>query len=494
VMFQDICDWSRRFPTKAAAVRNGVPVSYAAFCNAIDCAKSVLKTKGLPPGKTVVVVEHDILDSWIIVLAAQSLGLNTVCVRGVDLVPELELTGVAGLLSIETGNPDSAAVSTSSAGIEPVIKIARPRYNTEVLPLLRPVEQGLKEGGHILYTSGTTGKYKKLFASGELQASRDAERIRQLGLGEHTRMHLLNYGLWTAAGYKLALSVWRAGGCVIFDQRPDWCVHFMGSGMTDAVLIPVLVDELIESLASDQSLSAPLDFKLHIGAGFVSRQSAEQLLRRVTTNVAIGYGSTEVSVLVLETVVDNLNDIHWLSPNGFRIVEVVDEIGEPCPVDVEGQVRIRLTDLDSTGYIGDDDATRKVFRGDYFYPGDMAIRRADGCIRILGRSADVINMRGNKIAVAPLEEKTREILRVNAVCLFGGLTDSGEEELVVVIEADRWPDKADLDYVGREFAHFDHVQFAIVSAFPRTTTGTSKINRVALRQLVYSHRDRPCAG
>jgi acyl-coenzyme A synthetase/AMP-(fatty) acid ligase len=135
--------------------------------------------------------------------------------------------------------------------------------------------------------------------------------------------------------------------------------------------------------------------------------------------------------------------------------------------------------------MNDADATEKMFRDGCFYPGDMAMQRADGRVRVLGRSADVVNFRGQKYSVAPIEEKIQNLLGVNAVCLFSGINDDGEDEVIITIESEQWPEQSTLNNLGYEFAQFDQVRFAIVYPFPRTKTGTSKVNRVALRKLIY---------
>jgi acyl-coenzyme A synthetase/AMP-(fatty) acid ligase len=183
--------------------------------------------------------------------------------------------------------------------------------------------------------------------------------------------------------------------------------------------------------------------------------------------------------------VTDLDDLHWLAPTEYHAVEIIDAVGNVCAVEQEGELRIRLTELDYSCYLDAQEASEKVFRDGHLYPGDMAVRRADGRIRILGRSADVVNFRGQKLAVAPMEDKIQTILSVNAVCLFSGINSSGEEEVVIAMETEQWPEKSELDHLGHEFAQFDQVRFAIVYPFPRTQTGTSKINRVALRKLVF---------
>jgi acyl-coenzyme A synthetase/AMP-(fatty) acid ligase len=434
---------------------------------------------------TVVVIIDSLTDCWVAVLALQALGLNTVCVRSSPVIEALGLNNVAGIVTTEREAPKLQLEPDARTGNR-VVAIPNPWYGCDELPVDPAFKGNTEIGGHILYTSGTTGSYKKLFFSADLIQRCSAERSEPGNYNADVIFHCANFGLWTGAGYKTPLSVWYARGYVIFDQRPDWYKYFLHSGMTNAVLIPDMVNQLLNALDELPELSSPMDFTLLVSAGFISRKLAEQLVNRVTQNLVNGYGSSEVNVTVLGSVVTSLDDLHWLSSTDRRTVEIIDESGNPSPIDVEGQLRIRLLESDCTSYLDDPQATAKVFRDGYFYPGDMAERRADGRIRILGRSADVINFRGQKLSVAPIEYKIQNILGVNAVCLFSGISKAGEEEVVIAIESDHWPEKSDLNNLGHEFAQFDQVRFAIIFPFPRTRTGTSKIDRVALRKLIFA--------
>ena len=275
------------------------------------------------------------------------------------------------------------------------------------------------------------------------------------------------------------------GGGIILDQRPEWYQYILDSGMTNVTMVPDHVHQLLASL-DDRILTMPArEFRLTIAGGFISRKSASQLINHVTKNLNNFYGSTETNVAILHSVVADLDELHWLACKDNRIVEIVDEAGDICPVDVEGQLRVRLRELDCVSYLDDLEASEKVFRSGYFYPGDMAVRRGDGRIRILGRNADVINFRGQKLAVAPIEDEIHNRLGVDNVCLFSGISDQGEDEVVIAIESQHWPEQSDLNNLGHEFANFDQVRFAIVYPFPRTQTGFTKIDRIALRKLVF---------
>jgi len=180
-------------------------------------------------------------------------------------------------------------------------------------------------------------------------------------------------------------------------------------------------------------------------------------------------------------------DLQWLLPYRGNVVEIADADGTAAPAGTEGELRFRLRDFDPRGYLDDADTTSRFFRGDYFYPGDLAVAREDGRIRILGRVEDVLNIRGYKVAVAPLEERIQRRLAIDNACIFGGLDKDGEEEVVIAVEKEERPTEHDLGDAIRGIAGFDRVRWVFLKSFPRTQGGMSKIDRRRLRALVIAH-------
>ena len=471
-------------PSKPAVIHNGATISYSAFANAIGATIDYLDKQGFTEDHNAVVVVHDLLDCWVVVLALHALGLNTICIKTTELLKVLRVRKIAGVVTMEQECSSHQLEPGSDAGTR-IIRIPNPEFEDEEIPRNEASHRSRKTGDHILYTSGTTGNYKKIVISADQLKKRDEERIQQMNLNDDTFFHCSDYGLWTAVGYLLAPSTWRAKGCVIFDQRPEWHHHFLRSGVTMAVLLPDKLHQLLTLMGDSTEKFTPKNFTLHASGGFISRKLAEQIIDRLTKNLIISYGSTEVAIASLESMVTDLDDLHWLTPTHIRCIEIVDKAGTICPINVEGQVRIRLEEQDCSSYLDDPETSKKVFRNGYFYSGDVAIRRADGRIRMLGRSADVVNFRGQKYSVSPIEDKIQNFLGVNTACLFSGINDAGEDEVVVAIESEQWPHKSHLNHLGHEFKQFDQIRFAIVYPFPRTQTGSKKIDRVALRQLIF---------
>ena len=74
--------WARVQPDKPALLWNDMPLSYAAFARAIEASRRFLAREDLPPGRTAIVLLHNLSDAWVAVLALRALGLTTVGLTG----------------------------------------------------------------------------------------------------------------------------------------------------------------------------------------------------------------------------------------------------------------------------------------------------------------------------------------------------------------------------------------------------------------------------
>ena len=335
-------------------------------------------------------------------------------------------------------------------------------------------------GGHVLLTSGTTGIYKKLFVDGRDEDKRNAARARVLSLDDSVVYHVAGLGPWTATGFRMPLAVWHQGGCVVIDSRRDAFENFFRHPVTLTILTPEMLKLLVHSYGQQ---SRHDECEVFLTSGFLPVDLAEQTVRCVTKRLGIGYGSTELAIPALMSRGGLDDDIYWLSPPANRVLRVTDEYGRECPPGQEGELSVKLIDIDCKSYLDDEDTTARMFREGFFWPGDMAIRRADGRVRILGRTGDVLNIQGNKVPVAPLEHALQTMLRVEEVCLFSGLSDAGKVELMVAIQTKEPLPRAELERIPHEFPSFEHFRFVFLKEFPRTTAGTRKTRRSVLRKL-----------
>ena len=479
--------WAKSHPAKTALIYDDTPISYASFARAIEAARSFLQQQQIPPGRNAIVLVNNLRDAWVLVLALRALGLTTIAVQSIAEAEQLKLRDVDYTVLLQRELPEHKLKDKSLVGTKVVVVPDSSYADVDVGALPSPQEDAPAFGGHILYTSGSTGTYKKVLLGGHDDEERNAWWIRSFSLNESTVFHTLKFGLWTAVGFGFPPAVWQAGGCVVIDQREDYLKNIVHHGITNILLLPSKIREALRAIGTE----AHQDFELIVSGGFLPLALAEEARRHLTAKLTILYASTECPA-VLRSQFEHSEDVHWLAPFSERTIQVVDHDGNECAPGSEGDLRILLNDTDASAYLDDPTASAKFFRDGYFYPGDLAVKRADGRIRILGRSADVLNVQGLKIAVAPLEEAIQHHLQVEAVCLFSGLNDNGKEELVIAIQSAHEVPRhqleaiAKLEAVARVVAAFGSYRCSTFKDFPRTKTGMSKIQRAVLRKLVFA--------
>jgi acyl-coenzyme A synthetase/AMP-(fatty) acid ligase len=474
---------AQAMPKQTAIVWNGHPVTYLRFAQVVESLRADWSPLALPRGSTAVVVVNSLIENWAAVLALQSLGLVTVCAKSLADAGQLGLTDISCVVMCAVKAEKNTDTPHSWAGVQtlPIPPKLYARPWAKKLPLLDDLADS---ADHILYTSGTTGEYKKIFHDGTLDALRYAKRMLTDGLDARHVCHAINFGLWTAIGFRRPLCVWHAGGCMVFDQRSDWALRLGDNGVTHVSLTPNLLAEALKALGPDHARVRGWAFQINVGGGFLSANLARQTREQLTSNLTINFGTSETWLSPMRAKAEDLSQLHWLQPWQDREVEIVTEEGQVCPDGVEGLLRVKLTSLDHTEYMNDPVSTAKAFRDGWFYPGDLAVKRGDGAVRVLGRALDVVNIGGLKVATAPIEEAVQQALGVNVVCVFSGLDQSGEDGLVVALETSESIDKSKLQSVVSKLPSGTLVRFVGMREFPRTQSGTQKVNRIALRQLV----------
>jgi acyl-coenzyme A synthetase/AMP-(fatty) acid ligase len=480
MLIERIYDWARSQPKKTAIIYNDVPINYASFARTIDAARRFLEPHALSAGRTAIVLFNSPLDGWSLLLALRSLGLNTICVRTIDIdtVEQLKLRDVVVVTQSELNSHELRAQTLTGTQVIVVPTTIYANVHTGEVPVIRLNNPPF--GGHIIFTSGTTASFKKLLFNATFEDRRNETRARIYSFSKDT---ITNepWGLSNGTGAKSAPAVWHVGGCVVYDWRPDPLSRIFRHGVNSLKITPPVLRELVRSV--DTSGPMNHDCELSIGAGFLSVSLAEEAISRVARRLMITYGSSEMGPTLLLSRFTATHDMHWLTPGDDRTIQIVDERGNECP---EGELRISLTDIDCTSYLNDEEASAKVFRNGFFYPGDMAVRRADGRIRILGRVDDVVNVQGIKYAVGPIEHEIQQLLGVDEVCLFSGLNAAGNEILAVAIQSSRQLSRSEVEAVVRRCAPFsERVRVKVFREFPRTETGTRKTRRSVLKKLVF---------
>ncbi len=174
---------------------------------------------------------------------------------------------------------------------------------------------------------------------------------------------------------------------------------------------------------------------------------------------------------------------------GYEI-RIVDDGGRELADGEAGRLEFKGPSA-TQGYIGNPEATAKLFDGEWLDSGDLAYIR-EGDVYLTGRVKDVIIRAGRNIYPYELEEAIGDLadVRKGCVAVFGCRDPETDIEKLIVVAETRLQDAEALDALRRriEEASSDVLGLApddVVLAPPRTVLKTSsgKIRRAACREL-----------
>ncbi|MFN6977699.1 MAG: AMP-binding protein [Gemmobacter sp.] len=208
-------------------------------------------------------------------------------------------------------------------------------------------------------------------------------------------------------------------------------------------------------------------------APLMRRLIGAMLCRQIT----IAYGMTETAPVSFQTAVDDpedrrVNTVGRVQPH----VEcrVIDAAGRTVPVGTQGEVITRGY-LVMKGYWGDADRTAEAIRDGWMHSGDRAVMDAEGYLRIIGRSGDMLIRGGENVYPAEVEAMLMTHPAIAQAQVFG-LPDARPGEDVAAWIILRPGAALDADalraWCKDRIAGYKtprHIRF--VAAFPMTATG-----------------------
>lgn len=192
------------------------------------------------------------------------------------------------------------------------------------------------------------------------------------------------------------------------------------------------------------------------------------------------YGSTEtgtISVNLSSEIEASLKTVG--TPIRGVEVEVFSDAGEQLPAGQTGELAVRSAGV-VRAYEDLPEVNREVFRGGFFFTGDLGTKSPDGQIALLGRKKFFINKGGYKINPADIEEVLESHPDVLEVAVVGVPTAMGDEKVKAVVVSRGGCDEASLvDHCRGKIADFkipSVIEFR--ESLPKTSTG--KIRKALL--------------
>jgi len=382
----------------------------------------------------------------------------------------LLMAGLAAGCEVVPLNPKSG---TSER--EHILADARPEriLDRVVRDQVRPAPVPTGRGGAlVIYTSGTTGPPKGvILPEAALRANLAAVYEAWAWTAADRVVHALP--LYHVHGLLLGTlgPLWRGGSSHHVGRfDPHALAAALGHGGTMAFGVPTMWSRIAAACEADPELAAPFRAArlLVSGSAGLPLSQHERLGGLFGRRVIERYGMSET----LFTVGERAGTTAAPGSVGTPLPGV--ELRLAGEEDGLGEIELRAPLL-FTGYLGQEQATRDAHTADgFFRTGDIALRREDGMLRIVGRRAtDLIKSGGYRIGAGEIESCLLDHPAVAEAAVTGEPDDDLGERIVawVVLDADATP--ADLaDHVARALApHKRPREVRVLDALPRNDLG-----------------------
>jgi crotonobetaine/carnitine-CoA ligase len=132
-------------------------------------------------------------------------------------------------------------------------------------------------------------------------------------------------------------------------------------------------------------------------------------------------------------------------------------------------LRPKQEGLVATGYYNDSESFQLAWNGEWFMTGDLMCQDRDGNYYYKGRTGDFIRRRGENISTQEVEMVIRQSGSVKDAAVFGVPTEfvTGEEDVMVVVEADEIALEDLINYCKKELPAFAVPRYWLVETLPR---------------------------
>ncbi|NEO98573.1 MAG: amino acid adenylation domain-containing protein [Symploca sp. SIO2E9] len=349
---------------------------------------------------------------------------------------------------------------------------------------------------YVIYTSGSTGIPKGVVINHQSAVNTILDINQRFGVKSCDRVLALSALNFDLSVYDI-FGILAAGGAIVIPASKAvkdpacWLDLIVKERVTIWNSVPTLMQMLVEYLSARSEI-APLSLRLALLSGdWLPLKLPEQIQAHCSNLeiVSLG-GATEASIwsicYPITTVNSNWKSIPYGKPLTNQSVYVFNELMEPTPVWVPGQLYIGGIGL-ALGYWGDEDKTKASFithpdRGERLYKtGDLGRYLPDGNIEFLGREDFQVKINGYRIELGEIEAVLRQIPTINQAVVLTSEDLQQHKRLVayVISEDSSLSSKqlqSNLEHKLPEYMVPD--AFVFLKALPLTSNG--KIDRKAL--------------
>ena len=334
---------------------------------------------------------------------------------------------------------------------------------------------------YIIYTSGSSGHPRAVMHAHRAILARQAMFNGWYGLRETDRMMHAGAFNWTFTLGTGLMDPWTVGATALIPAEGTAIEQLpLLAGRHGATMLAGAPGVFRRMLRADWPPIASLRH------GLVAGERLDPGLRsdwnsRTGTDLHEAMGASEISTFISGSPERPAPVGTAGFPQPGRRVAVLDESGNTLPAGQPGGLAVHKNDPGLfLGYLGQPEETSSRFRGKWFLTGDQAQIDSNGAITLLGRTDDIMNAGGFRVAPPEIEE---------VLSTFPDAGDVACTEITVgpgtSIIAAFWTGPADASGL-RSFAETNLAlykqprDYIRLDSLPRTATG--KINRRTLRE------------
>jgi len=457
-------------PEVIAVIHDGHCVSYADFHRDIRRFMRTAQELGVRPGGSVAVGCDDFYAHWLLLLAFERLGVATASLARTEESPST--APLLATMDLMLGDADFAGkvpVSRFQPITPPWLESVFRREPPDAEPRVRRTPDDVIR---ILRTSGTTGVSKRMLLRRRMHEARLANWAC-FGIAREHR-YLVSMPFTMHAVYSMATAYIRAGATVVHESRREVGDALVAHDIDHVILMPKQLRHVLDRQPNDGARPHRLVIS-SLGATLPPALRA-RALSRLAAEVLDMYACNEVALVAVRGVDGAAAGALWPGVE----VEIVDEHGRPLPVGQAGAIRIATTSM-VEGYLDDPETTARMFRDGWFYPGDLGVLHGARRLQVLGRADELLNVGGEKLSPADLEEQISVEAGIEDVGVCTIADAEGIEQLCVAISGAVAQDQCALERIGRltGATRSGNVLVVGLSQIPRTATG--KIQRALLK-------------
>lgn len=168
-------------------------------------------------------------------------------------------------------------------------------------------------------------------------------------------------------------------------------------------------------------------------------------------------------------------------PQRGRKVALLDDLGRPLGAGLAGRLAVSADDAGlCLGYLDQPQETAARITNGWFLTGDLAVAADDGAIAMLGRTDDLMNAGGFRVAPPEIETPLSQVAQAGDLAV-AEITLRAGVSIIAAFWTGTAPEEALRDKAASDLAGYKQPRAYIhLDALPRTATG--KINRRALRE------------